>query len=84
MTTHTVTVDNATFEVSNVTAIRTVSYGHYNIEADIDGTTYTSTMRASYLYDDMYCDFDNDADAEIKADAEMAVARIIIRANQLV
>lgn len=84
MTTHTLTLGNATFEVSNVTATRTSSYGHYKIQADVNGTTYTSIMDASYLYDDMYCDIDNDDDAERQANAEIAVARIIIRANQLV
>ena len=84
MSIHTVTVDKATFEVSNVTAPRTSSYGHYKIQADDNGTTYTSIMSATYLYDDMYCDIDNDDDAERQADAEIAVARIIIRANQLI
>jgi hypothetical protein len=84
MSIHKVTVNNAIFEVSNVTATRTSSYGHYNIQADVDGTTYTSSMDASYLYDDMYREVNSDEDAENQADAEIAVARIIIRANQLV
>ena len=84
MTTHTVIIDNATFDVSNVTATRTSSYGHYKIQADIDGTTYTSSMDASYLYDDMYRDIDTDEDVDRQADAEIAIARIIIHTNQLV
>lgn len=84
MSIHTVTVDKATFEVSNVIARKTNSYGHYTIHADIDGKSYTSRMDASYLYDDMYREVNSDEDAEHQADAEIAVARIIIRANQLV
>jgi len=84
MSIHTVTVDKAIFEVSNVIARKTNSYGHYTIHADIDGKSYTSRMDASYLYDDMYREVNSDEDAEHQADAEIAVARIIIRANQLV
>jgi hypothetical protein len=84
MSIHTVTVDKATFEVSNVTATRTRRYGHYNIDAVIDGRIYEATMNLSYLYDDMYREVNSDEDAEHQADAEIAVARIIIRANQLV
>jgi hypothetical protein len=84
MSIHKVTVDNATFEVSNVIARKTNSYGHYTIHADIDGKLFTSRMDASYLYDDMYREVNSDEDAENQADAEIAVARIIIRANQLV
>lgn len=84
MTTHIVKVGNATFEVSNVIARRTNNYGHYTIYADIDGKSYTSRMNHSYLYDDMYREINSDEDAEYQADAEIAVARIIIRENQLV
>jgi hypothetical protein len=84
MSIHTVTVDKATFEVSNVIARKTNSYGHYTIHADIDGKSYTSRMDASYLYDDMYRETDTQEDTERQKDAEIAVARIIIRANQLV
>lgn len=78
-----VKVGNATFEVSNVTATRTSRYGHYNIDAVIDGIIYEATMNNSYLYDDMYREINSDEDAEYQADAEIAVARIIIRENQL-
>jgi hypothetical protein len=84
MATHTVIVDNITFEVSSVTATRTRRYGHYNIDAVIDGIVHEATMNLSYLYDDMYRETETDEDIERQADAEIAVARIIIRANQLV
>jgi len=84
MATHTVTVDNITFEASNVIARKTNGYGHYTIHADIDGKSFTARMDASYLYDDMYRETETDEDIESQADAEIAVARIIIRANQLV
>jgi hypothetical protein len=84
MKTYQLTVDGATFEVCNVIATRTSSYGRYNIEADIDGKTLTSSMDASYLYDDMYREIDNEEDEQVREDAEISVARIIIRANQLV
>lgn len=84
MTTHIVKVGNATFEVSNVTATRTSRYGHYNIDAVIDGRIYEATMNHSYLYDDMYREINSNEDDEYQADAEIAVARIIIRENQLV
>ena len=84
MSIHKVTVDKAIFEVSNVTATSTTRYGHYNIDAVIDGKIYESSMSLSYLYDDMYREVNSDEDAEHQADAEIAVARIIIRANQLV
>ena len=84
MTTHIVKVGNATFEVSNVTATRTSRYGHYNIDAVIDGRIYEATMNHSYLYVNMYRKINSDEDAEYQADAEIAVARIIIRENQLV
>ena len=84
MKSHTVTVDNSTFQVSNVIARKTNGYGHYTIYADIDGKLYTSRMDASYLYDDMYRETETDEDIERQNDAEIAVARIIIRANQLI
>ena len=84
MTTHIVKVGNATFEVSNVTATRTSRYGHYNIDAVVDGRIYEATMNDSYLYINMYREINSNEDAEYQADAEIAVARIIIRENQLV
>ena len=84
MRNHIVKVGNTTFEVSNVTATRTSRYGHYNIDAVVDGRIYEATMNDSYLYINMYREINSNEDAEYQADAEIAVARIIIRENQLV
>jgi hypothetical protein len=83
MNTYQVTVDGRTFEVNNVTAQRTSSYGHYSIGADIDGVRCTSSMNSSHLFDNMYREPETAEEVQAMEDAEQQVAIKIIRANEL-
>ena len=74
----TININGQEFKVSNITAQRTTSYGHYKIGADINGTRHESTMNNSRLFDDMYGQNETQEELEAMEIAEKQVATIII------
>lgn len=78
------TVDGVDFEVNNLILEHTSSYEHYNATANIGGVPYTALVIGAYLFDNYNLEAETEEDRIAQSEAAKAIARTIIRNNQLV